>query len=140
MNKVRKNRLLTITFIAVVLSCFTALVLFALKQNINLFYSPSDIVENKIVKDIPIKVGGMVLKNSIQKNNLKVIFNITDYKNTVKVIYEGVLPTLFRDDQGVVAFGKLNSQGDFIASEILAKHDENYMPKEIRDTLKIKKA
>lgn len=140
MNKVRQNKLIKIIFIAIVLTSVSALVLFALKQNINLFFSPSDILEKKVSENIPIKIGGMVLKNSINKNDLKVTFKITDYKSTVNVFYEGTLPTLFREEQGVVVFGKLNAKGEFEASQILAKHDENYMPKEVRDSLKVQKA
>lgn len=134
----RKRRLYTIAIIIVGVSCAVALTLYALQQNINLYYTPTQLQQqlsvNKALHDRMIRLGGMVAKNSVQREpgDLKVSFVMTDFKNNVQVQYQGVLPTLFREGQGVVAQGKLDASGVFMAKEILAKHDENYMPPGIK--------
>ena len=99
----------------------------------NLFYSPTEIIEGVVKTDSLIRAGGMVKEGSIIKsiNSLKVSFVITDFKNSVIVVYEGILPDLFAENAGVVVQGRLGVDGNFLASEVLAKHDENYMPPEV---------
>ena len=117
------------------------LVFKGLSENINLFYSPSDLKKEKISVDSPIRVGGMVKKDSInrEKNSLRISFVITDFEEDLLITYEGILPDLFSEEAGIVAKGKINEEGIFIANEVLAKHDENYMPPEVAKTLKDKK-
>ena len=134
-----KYRRLFITVIIVLtLGLATKLILMALEDNIVYFYTPNDLIEkfgdtqniqNKI------RIGGLVLESSIKKEGEKSIFIITDRKKEVKVVFEGSLPDLFREGQGIVAEG-IFKNNNFIASEVLAKHDENYMPPEVADALK----
>lgn len=112
------------------------LVLYALSQNINLFYTPTDIVEEKVDTTASFRLGGMVVKESVQREkDLKIKFRVTDFKHEVEVQYQGILPDLFREGQGIVALGKLAAENTFVAKEILAKHDENYMPPEVAAAL-----
>ena len=117
------------------------LVFKGLSENINLFYSPSDLKKEKISVDNQIRVGGMVKKDSINKenNSLRTSFVITDFEEDLLITYEAILPDLFSEEAGIVAKGKINEEGTFIANEVLAKHDENYMPPEVAKTLKDKK-
>ena len=134
-----KYRRLFITIIIVLtLGLATKLILMALEDNIVYFYTPNDLIEkfgdtqniqNKI------RIGGLVLESSIKKEGEKTIFMITDRKKEVKVLFDGPLPDLFREGQGIVAEGMFQNN-NFIASEVLAKHDENYMPPEVADALK----
>tara|TARA_B100001245_G_scaffold159396_1_gene119980 strand:- start:840 stop:1232 length:393 start_codon:yes stop_codon:yes gene_type:complete len=119
----------------------TFLVFKGLSENINLFYSPSDLKKEKIGVVNQIRVGGMVKKDSINKenNSLRISFVITDFEEDLLITYEGILPDLFSEEAGIVANGKINDEGIFIANEVLAKHDENYMPPEVAKTLKDKK-
>jgi cytochrome c-type biogenesis protein CcmE len=102
------------------------------------FFPPTDVVAGKAPKDALFRLGGMVIKGSVERpdKGLMVRFKLTDYNKEVAVEYTGILPDLFREGQGIVAHGKLNAQGVFIAEEVLAKHDENYMPPEVKATLK----
>lgn len=138
MHPIRQKRLLTIAIIALILSTATGLILFALQQNINLFYSPSDIVLGKVPKNVTIRAGGMVVEGSVKRNqeSLYVQFDVTDFQSKITIEYKGILPDLFREGQGIVAQGKLNDQGVFSAQQVLAKHDETYMPPEISEALK----
>ena len=134
-----KYRRLFITIIIILtLGLATKLILMALEDNIVYFYTPNDLIEkfgdtqniqNKI------RIGGLVLESSIKKEGEKSIFIITDRKKEVKVVFEGSLPDLFREGQGIVAEG-IFKNNNFVASEVLAKHDENYMPPEVADALK----
>ena len=134
-----KYRRLFITIIIILtLGLATKLILMALEDNIVYFYTPNDLIEkfggtqniqNKI------RIGGLVLESSIKKEGEKTIFMITDRKKEVKVSFDGALPDLFREGQGIVAEGMFQNN-NFIASEVLAKHDENYMPPEVADALK----
>ena len=137
MNLARKRRLLTIVFMVSMLAIATALVLYALRQNISLFYSPSQVAAGQAPANHSIRVGGMVVPGSIMRSthDLSVRFKITDYQHTVEVVYQGILPDLFREGQGIVAQGKLVDNQRVKATEILAKHDEKYMPPEVKDTL-----
>lgn len=123
--------------ILLVIGLAVTLVLYALRQNINLFYTPSQIANNEAPYGVTIRVGGLVENGSFkhQGDSLKSLFRVTDIQNTVTVTYEGILPDLFREGQGVVARGQLSANSVFIAEEVLAKHDENYMPPEVKEAL-----
>lgn len=138
MHPVRKKRIIAISSIVVILGLALALVMYALQQNINLFYSPTQIVNGEAPKDVMLRAGGMVVEGSVKRDNetLSVSFEVTDFTETVRIEYKGILPDLFREGQGIVAQGKLNANGTMIASEVLAKHDEEYMPPEIAEALK----
>lgn len=136
MNPVRKRKLLMLLFIALIIGLTSVLVLYALRQNINLFYTPTQIAEGQAIKKQKIRLGGMVVKGSLVRgDNLFTQFQLTDFKETVTVNYHGILPDLFREEQGIVALGELVDNQHFIAKEVLAKHDANYMPPEIRNSL-----
>ena len=134
-----KYRRLFITIIVILtLGLATKLILMALEDNIVYFYTPNDLIEKfGDTKNIQnkIRIGGLVLESSIKKEGEKSIFMITDRKKEVKVVFKGPLPDLFREGQGIVAEGMFQNN-NFIASEVLAKHDENYMPPEVADALK----
>jgi cytochrome c-type biogenesis protein CcmE len=138
MNPVRKRKLMIIGFVVSVLMLATLLVLYALRQNMSLFFSPTQVFNHEAPMNHPIRMGGMVLPGSIhrQSQSLDVEFDVTDYQHTVHITYHGVLPDLFREGQGVVAQGALHGDAQsFVATEILAKHDENYMPPEVKAAL-----
>ena len=134
-----KYRRLFITIIIILtLGLATKLILMALEDNIVYFYTPNDLIEKfGDTKNIQnkIRIGGLVLESSIKKEGKKTIFMITDRKKEVKVVFDGSLPDLFREGQGIVAEG-IFKNSNFFASEVLAKHDENYMPPEVADALK----
>jgi cytochrome c-type biogenesis protein CcmE len=113
-----------------------ALVLSALKDSIVFFNSPTDIVEKAVKPGTRVRLGGLVEPGSVTRQNLDARFAVTDGKTQIKVSYHGLLPDLFREGQGVVAEGTLDSNGQFVADTVLAKHDEKYMPKEVADALK----
>ena len=141
MHPLRKQRLYVVLSILFGTAMAAFLVFKGLSDNINLFYSPSDLKKEKISVDNQIRVGGMVKKDSINKesNSLRISFVITDFEEDLLITYEGILPDLFSEEAGIVAKGKINEEGIFIANEVLAKHDENYMPPEVAKTLKDKK-
>jgi cytochrome c-type biogenesis protein CcmE len=115
----------------------TGLALLALRENINLFFSPSQIIEGTAPSNTTIRLGGMVVAGSVQRgDNLGVTFVLTDLAEQVTVTYEGILPDLFREGQGIVTQGKLDSTGRFVAEQVLAKHNETYMPPEVNDALR----
>lgn len=132
MNPARKKKLTQMLWLLAAMGCIGALTLYALRQNISLFFTPTQIARNEAKVNQPIRIGGMVKEKSIkrQSGSLLVSFIITDFVHEVMVQYTGILPDLFREGQGIVANGQLNGQGQFIATEVLAKHDENYMPPE----------
>lgn len=142
MHPVRKKRMITIGVILVVLAAAIGLVMYALSQNINLFYSPTQIAQGEAPHNVTIRAGGMVVDNSVERHSesLDVAFSVTDYQHSVRIEYTGILPDLFREGQGIVAQGKLDERGVLIASEVLAKHDEEYMPPEVSDALEKAKA
>ncbi len=115
-----------------------AFALNAFQENLLYFYSPSDVSAGKAPADRTFRVGGMVTEGSFQRpaGSMEATFVLTDFAHNVRVRYSGVLPDLFREGQGIVARGKLAPGGDFVAEEVLAKHDENYMPPDVADTLK----
>ena len=137
MHPVRKQRLVIVLFIVCGASVAAALVFYALRDNLNLFYSPSEVAAGKAPHGTRIRAGGMVREGSVQRSpqGLEVTFVVTDYEHDVTVSYEGILPDLFAEGQGVVALGMLDEQGVFVASEVLAKHDEEYMPPEVTESL-----
>ncbi|MDH4580998.1 cytochrome c maturation protein CcmE [Pseudomonas sp. BN415] len=138
MNPVRKKRLFIILAIVAGVGVAVALALSALQQNINLFYTPTQIANGEAPQDTRIRAGGMVEKGSVQRtgDSLDVQFVVTDFAKSVTIRYHGILPDLFREGQGIVALGKLNADGVLVADEVLAKHDENYMPPEVTKALK----
>lgn len=138
MHPVRKQRLLIVLFILVAVSVAAGFLGYALRENINLFYPPAEIVAGKAPLDRQIRAGGMVEQGSVvrSEDSLRVRFAVTDYSASVQVEYEGILPDLFAEGEGVVVSGTLGSDGVFQATQVLAKHDENYMPPEVSDALK----
>lgn len=133
----RRQRLAIILFIAAGLSIAVGLTLYALSQNIDLFYTPTQVAAGEVSVGQRIRVGGMVREGSYvaAQDSLRVQFDATDYANSVSIHYEGILPDLFREGQGVVVEGSLDSAGNFQASRVLAKHDENYMSQEVKAAL-----
>tara|TARA_Y100000815_G_scaffold39732_1_gene32746 strand:+ start:512 stop:946 length:435 start_codon:yes stop_codon:yes gene_type:complete len=133
----RRQRLVLVGLIVVGCTIATGLTLLALRENINLFFSPSQIIEGSAPSNTTIRLGGMVVAGSVQRgDNLGVTFVLTDLAEQVTVTYEGILPDLFREGQGIVTQGKLDSTGRFVAQQVLAKHDETYMPPEVNDALR----
>ena len=131
-----KLRIFFILLILVSLSLSTFLILKSLEENVIYFQSPSEIKVLSELKKKKIRVGGMVKKNSISFEAEEVKFIITDFKNEINVVYSGVIPNLFAEGKGVVAEGHLKDRNFFLATKILAKHDENYMPPEVKSALK----
>jgi cytochrome c-type biogenesis protein CcmE len=133
----RQRRLVLIGSGVAVLGVAVALMLNAFRDSIVFFNSPSDVVERHVGPGTRIRLGGLVKDGSlVRSGSLAVRFEVTDGKSEIPVAYQGVLPDLFREGQGVIAEGALNSSGVFTADTILAKHDETYMPKEVADALK----
>jgi cytochrome c-type biogenesis protein CcmE len=126
--KPRSKRLIAIVGGLVALGVATALVLKALEGNLTLFVTPSDVAANKAPQGRAFRIGGMVEKGSLKRDGVEVRFVVTDTAKTIPVVYRGALPDLFREGKGVVAQGTLGADGVFQAREVLAKHDENYMP------------
>lgn len=138
MNPQRKKRLFIILGLLAGLGVAVGLALSALQENINLFYTPTQIANGEAPLDTRIRAGGMVEKGSLQRSSdsLDVRFVVTDFNKSVPITYRGILPDLFREGQGIVALGKLNAEGVVVADEVLAKHDEKYMPPEVSKALK----
>jgi cytochrome c-type biogenesis protein CcmE len=136
-NPVRKKRLLIILAIIAGVGIALALALSALQQNINLFYTPSQIANGEAPQGTRIRAGGLVEEGSVKRSSdsLETDFVVSDGVGRVTIRYSGILPDLFREGQGIVAMGKLDDSGVVIADEVLAKHDENYMPPEVMQAL-----
>lgn len=133
----KQRRLVLIGSALAVLVLAVVLVLTALKDSIVFFNSPTDVVEKQIAPGARIRLGGLVKEGSVARgDNLQVRFAVTDGRNTIPVAYQGLLPDLFREGQGVVTEGVLEPSGTFRADSVLAKHDENYMPREVAERLK----
>jgi cytochrome c-type biogenesis protein CcmE len=133
----KQRRLVLIGSSLAVLGLAVGLVLAALKDSIVFFNSPTDVVEKHVGPGARIRLGGLVKPGSIVRGeNLQVRFDVTDGKSSIQVAYQGLLPDLFREGQGVVTEGALDTAGTFKADSVLAKHDEKYMPKEVADALK----
>ncbi|WP_336366914.1 cytochrome c maturation protein CcmE [Marinobacter sp. C2H3] len=138
MHALRKKRLSVVLFLLAGVALAVALTAYALRQNINLFYDPSQIAAGEAPVGARIRAGGMVESGSVVRDpdSLTVRFRVTDFQATVPVEYTGILPDLFAEGQGVVALGRLAPDGRFVADEVLAKHDEKYMPPEVAGALK----
>jgi cytochrome c-type biogenesis protein CcmE len=132
----KQKRLSLIAGLAVVLGLATTLVLSALRDQIVFFYSPTEIHTKAVAAGKPIRIGGLVKEGTWKKEGQNNTFILTDGKTDASVTYVGILPDLFREGQGIVAEGSLTDAGSFTASNVLAKHDENYIPKEVVDELK----
>ena len=137
MHPLRKRRLITVLFIVAASSVAVGLMLYAARESINLFYPPSKILAGEAPIDRTLKAGGCVVPGSIQRSNtdLSVNFLITDGMAEVPVSYTGILPDLFEEGEAAVVDGKINSEGVIMATRVLAKHDETYMPPEVSDAL-----
>jgi len=138
MNPIRKKRLYLIGLMVAGIGVATWLALNAFDDNLMFFFSPSEVAAGKAPTGHPFRIGGLVTKGSVKRkpDGLTTAFDVTDMEKTVTVEYTGILPDLFREGQGIVALGQLNEGGVFVASEVLAKHDENYMPPEVAASLK----
>ncbi len=132
--KARRMRFVLIAL--AMLFAASGLILYALDDNLVYFYSPTDVQEKHIAPDTRIRIGGLVEEGSVVRKGNDVSFRVTDLSNSIPVRFTGALPDLFREGQGVVTEGRLTADGVFIASEVLAKHDEKYMPPEVADALK----
>ena len=128
--KPRHKRIAAITVGVVALGVATALVLKAFDQNLVFFFTPSQVAANEAPQGRTFRIGGMVEKGSVKRDGVEVRFVVTDTAKAIPVVYRGALPDLFREGKGVVAQGQLGADGVFRAREVLAKHDENYMPPE----------
>ena len=128
--KPRHKRILAIVGGLVALSAATALVLSAFRENLVFFFTPSQVAANEAPQGRTFRIGGMVEKGSVKRDGVEVRFVVTDTVKSIPVVYRGTLPDLFREGKGVVAQGSLGADGVFAAREVLAKHDENYMPPE----------
>jgi len=137
LNIKTKNRLLILIAITILSIITIAFIFKTLEDNVLYFYSPSEIGKsNEVVLNNNMRIGGMVKKGSIEANQNEIRFIITDFKSEIIVSYRGAVPALFAEGKGVVAEGKLQDKKFFLAKRILAKHDENYMPPEIKESLK----
>ena len=127
MHPHRRKRLLNIIFVLLFSISGISLILYSLNSNLDYFFTPTELKNINIPKDKRIKIGGMVLENSVVREKSKISFTVTDYKNSIEVVYEGIVPDLFKEGSGVVVLGFIQNE-TFYAQEVLAKHDENYMP------------
>ena len=132
----KQKRLAVIAGLGMVLALATTLVLVALRDQIVFFYSPSDVIAREVAAGTPIRLGGLVKDGTWVRTGQENDFVITDMKSDIAARYTGILPDLFREGQGVVAEGSMGPDGSFTATNVLAKHDENYIPKEVVDALK----
>ena len=130
MNQIRKKRLYKILLVSLFSVSGISLILYSLNSNLDYFFTPTELKEQNISSDKRIKIGGMVLEGSVFRNDSNISFTVTDYESFVKVEFKGIVPDLFQEGSGVVALGYLNDEV-FYAEEVLAKHDENYMPPNI---------
>jgi len=136
MNPKRKQRLIIVLGIVAGVSVAATFMGIALQENINLYFSPTDVAAGKAPLNKRIRVGGLVVAGSLQRGEqLDVSFDVTDSVESITIQYDGILPDLFREGQGIIANGKLTESGVVVADEVLAKHDEEYMPPEVQDSL-----
>ena len=131
MNQIRKKRLYNILLVSLFSVSGISLILYSLNSNLDYFFTPTELKEQNISSDKRIKIGGMVLEGSVFRNDSNISFTVTDYESFVKVEFKGIVPDLFQEGSGVDALGYLNDDV-FYAEEVLAKHDENYMPPNIK--------
>ena len=130
MNQIRKKRLYNILLVSLFSVAGISLILYSLNSNLDYFFTPTELKDQNISSDKRIKIGGMVLEGSVFRNDSNISFTVTDYESFVRVEFKGIVPDLFQEGSGVVALGYLNDEV-FYAEEVLAKHDENYMPPNI---------
>ena len=130
MNQIRKKRLYNILLVSLFSVSGVSLILYSLNSNLDYFFTPTELKDQNISSDKRIKIGGMVLEGSVFRNDSNISFTVTDYESFVRVEFKGIVPDLFQEGSGVVALGYLNDEV-FYAEEVLAKHDENYMPPNI---------
>jgi len=130
MKPIRRKRLMSVLLILVTSALGSYLIIKALDSNLDFFYTPSELTDQEIPNNKRIKVGGMVLEGSVLREKTKIEFVITDYEGSIEVVFDGVVPDLFKEGSGVVVLGYLNEK-TLYAEEVLAKHDENYMPPSI---------
>ena len=133
----RQNRMVFVALLvagAILVGSFSWKIFITLKINTNYFYSPTEVVEGKAPIGKSFRLGGLVAKDSVKRKDMLVNFDVTDNKNKFNIEYTGILPDLFREGQGIITTGSLIN-GTFVATEVLAKHDENYMPPEVADAL-----
>lgn len=133
----RRKRLFAVFAILAGVGAATALATLAFQDNLLYFYNPSQVMAGEAPQGRTFRIGGMVTQGSLERTEgtLKIRFIVTDFKHSIPVNYEGLLPDLFREGQGVIAHGRLAASGEFVADEVLAKHDENYMPPEVAESL-----
>ncbi len=138
MTPVRRQRLILILLMVAGVGTAATFALNSFNDNLMYFLSTTEVAEGQAPKEAKFRLGGMVVEGSISRPNdgIMVRFDLTDFSKVVTVEYTGILPDLFREGQGIVANGRLNKGGVFVAEEVLAKHDENYMPPEVADSLK----
>lgn len=132
----KRRRLYMVVAGMAVLGLAATLVLMSFEDSLVFFHSPSDLAESPIPPGRNFRLGGLVEEGSVVKDGVEIRFSVTDLAETVPVLYRGLVPDLFREGQGVVTEGQMNEEGLFIASSVLAKHDENYMPPEVAESLK----
>lgn len=137
MHPLRRQRLIAVGFIVVLATAAAVLLVYALGQNINLFYTPSQVVAGQAPVGTQIRIGGMVVEDSVSRapNTLDTSFLVTDGAGEVRVTYAGILPDLFAEGEAAVATGEVLDDGTFKASQVLAKHDESYTPKEVTEAM-----
>ncbi len=140
MHKYRRKKLISVCLLLLGVGLGVSLILYALRQNINLFFTPSQALAHHLPTDYTFRLGGQVKPHTVHRDtkNLRVHFVLTDLHKDIPVDYAGILPDLFREGNGAIAEGHWNKQGKFIATQILAKHDENYMPKAVYEALRKK--
>ena len=127
MNPIRKKRIYSILFVLLFSISGISLILYSLNSNLDYFFTPTELKKQNIPSDKRIKLGGMVLKGSVERESSEISFVVTDYENSLRVIYDGIVPDLFKEESGVVVLGFYRDDMIY-AEEVLAKHDENYMP------------
>lgn len=140
MHPARARRLTLVIVMVVGVLIAGGFTFFAFQENLMMYFTPSEVASGKAPTGQRFNIGGMVAQGSVKKasDSVDVKFDVTDYEKTITVTFSDILPDLFREGQAVIAKGKLNNEGVFVADEVLAKHDENYMPKEVADSLKNK--
>ncbi|BBP46682.1 cytochrome c-type biogenesis protein CcmE [Thiosulfatimonas sediminis] len=138
MSPLRKKRMYLVMLLLTAVSVATFLIIQAFNQNMMFFYSTSEVKSGAAPNDRDFRIGGLVVNGTVKRadDSLLVSFDLTDSQTPVTVQYVGILPDLFREGQGIIAKGQLNRDGIFVADEVLAKHDENYMPPEVADSIK----
>ena len=131
----RQNRMILVALLVLGVSLAGYFGIKAFNDNLLYFFTPTDISEGKVPQGKSFRVGGLVQPGSVIRNNMIVVFTLTDNNKDIEVHFEGILPDLFREGQGIVATGSVSTENFFLATEVLAKHDENYMPPEVAEAL-----